>query len=143
MAVIPSKELVLAACRGLPHADHPMLDAAGELTQLHEQRERTPVSALAKLDRRRGQLVRAIDRWVTLATPIPHGSARLHSETVGSIVDRMAQLTVQAFVASAHAPDTVYYDAWVRLHEVADSYQDLIVEVLDGNRRLPDAAGEW
>jgi len=133
---------VLAACRGLPHADHPMLDAVGELTELHEIRERTPARDLAKLERRREQLVRAIDRWITLATPVPDISARLHAETVGSLIDRLAQLTVQAYVESAHAPHTVYYDAWVRLHELADRYQDLIGELRAGTGRLPDAAGD-
>jgi hypothetical protein len=136
--VIPGKELLLAAFRGLPHMDHPMLDAAGELAQLHQTRERTPANRCDELDRRRAQLVRGIDRWVTLATPIPPPAAPEHAETVGRMVDRLAMLAAQAFVALTHAPDSVCYDAWVRIDELADGYQDLVDDLRAGARRLPE-----
>ncbi|MEV0292904.1 hypothetical protein [Nocardia sp. NPDC050710] len=135
---VPGKELLLAACRGLPHDDHPMLDAAGELAQLHEIRERAPASETAKIDRRRLQLVRAIDRWIALATPVPYGIVGTHSETVGRLVDRLAELTTQAFVPLAYAPDAVFYDAWLRVNELADSYQDLVDELRAGTLGIPD-----
>ncbi|MBF6217872.1 MULTISPECIES: DUF4254 domain-containing protein [Nocardia] len=136
--VIPGKELLLAAFRGLPHMDHPMLEAAGELAQLHQSRERTPASRCDKLDRRRAQLVRGIDRWVTLAMPIPPPAAPEHTETVGRMVDRLAMLAAQAHAALAHAPESVSYDAWVRIDELADGYQDLIDDLRAGARRLPE-----
>ncbi|QIS14466.1 DUF4254 domain-containing protein [Nocardia arthritidis] len=142
--ILPGKELLIAACRGLPHDDHPMLEAAGELAQLHEIRERTPMCEMDKLDRRRTQLIRAIDRWVTLATPVPDAAAQPHTETVGQLVDRLARLTAQAFVPLAQAPEPVFYDAWVRLVELADTYQDLVEELRVGTRRLPDGVtGPW
>ncbi|WP_280474657.1 DUF4254 domain-containing protein [Nocardia asiatica] len=136
--VVPGKELLLAAFRGLPHLDHPMLEAAGELAQLHETRERTPASQCDKLDRRRAQLVRGIDRWVTLAMPIPPPAAPEHTETVGHMVYRLAVLAAQAFAALSHAPESVFYDAWVRIDELADRYQDLIDDLRTGARRLPE-----
>ncbi|MGW4365058.1 hypothetical protein ACWEKT_05375 [Nocardia takedensis] len=136
--LVPGKELMLAACRGLPHDSHPMLDAAGELAQLHEIRERTPRFELAKLDRRRMQLMRSVDRWITLATPVPYDSVGLHEETVGRIVDRLAELVAQACVPLAHAPEAVSYDAWLRVGEVADNYQDLVDGLRAGTRRVPD-----
>ncbi|MGK8523375.1 DUF4254 domain-containing protein [Nocardia asteroides] len=136
--VIPSKELLLAAFRGLPHIDHPMLEAAGELAQLHQTRERTPASRSDKLDRRRAQLVRGIDRWVTLAAPIPPLAAPEHTETVGRMVNRLAMLAAQLFVALAHAPESVFYDAWVRIDELADGYQDLVDDLRAGAKRLPE-----
>ncbi|MFD0364442.1 DUF4254 domain-containing protein [Nocardia sp. GCM10030253] len=139
--MVPGRDLLIAACRGLPHDDHPMLDAAGELAQLHEIRERTPVREMDKLDRRRAKLVRSIDLWVTLAMPVPFGAVGVHSETVGQIVDRLAEMTIQAFVPLAQAPDAVFYDAWVRVNELADIYQDLIDELRAGTRRLPDGTG--
>ncbi|GAA5083486.1 hypothetical protein [Nocardia iowensis] len=135
---IPGKDLLLAAFRGFPHADHPMLEAAGELAQLHLARERTPATESAKIDRRRIQLVRTIDRWVTLATPVPEVAAPEHAETVGRMVDRLAGMTAQAFAALAHAPEPVFYDAWVQIEEMADGYQDLIDDLRIGIRRLPD-----
>lgn len=136
---IPGKELLLAAFRGLPHIDHPMLEAAGELAQLHQTRERTPHGRCDKLDRRRAQLVRSIDRWVTLAAPIPPPAAPEHTETVGRMVDRLAMLAAQVFVALAHAPEAVFYDAWIQIDELADGYQDLIDDLRAGARRLPEA----
>ncbi|MET8774896.1 DUF4254 domain-containing protein [Nocardia sp. NPDC050713] len=136
--MVPGKEQLVAACRGFPHDDHPMLEAAGELAQLHALRERTPAREVAKLDRRRDQLVRAIDRWMTLATPVPGGAAHAHSETVGRMVDRLAQLTTQACVPLAAAPDPVFYEAWVQVVELADVYQDLVDALQAGTRRVPD-----
>ncbi|MFQ6395254.1 hypothetical protein ACLMAJ_17520 [Nocardia sp. KC 131] len=136
--MVPGRDLLIAACRGLPHDDHPMLDAAGELAQLHEIRERTPVCEMDKLDRRRAKLVRSINLWVMLAMPLPFGAAAVRNETVGEIVDRLAAITTQAFVPLAQAPDAVFYDAWVRVNELADHYQDLVDELRAGTRRLPD-----
>ncbi|WP_433759962.1 DUF4254 domain-containing protein [Nocardia sp. CA-135398] len=135
--MIPGRDMLLSACRGLPHDDHPMLEAAGELAQLHEIRERTPVSEMAKLDRRRAQLVRSIDVWVALAMPVPCSEAQLTSETVGQLVDRLARMTAQAFVPLSAAPEAVFYEAWVQLNELADSYQDLVDGLREGTRRLP------
>ncbi|PXX63961.1 hypothetical protein DFR70_105143 [Nocardia tenerifensis] len=136
--VLPGKDLLLAAFRGFPHADHPMLEAAGELAQLHLARECTPAAESVKIDRRRTELVRVIDRWVTLATPVPEIGAPEHLETVGRLVDRLAGMTAQAFAALAFAPEAVFYDAWVRIEELADGYQDLIDDLRTGVRRLPD-----
>ncbi|QIS07674.1 hypothetical protein F5X71_25215 [Nocardia brasiliensis] len=135
---IPGKFLLLAALRGFPHADHPMLEAAGELAQLHLARDRTPAAESIKIDRRRIQLVRSIDRWVTLATPIPELAAVEHPETVGRLVDQLAEMTAQAITALTHAPEAVFYDAWVRIEALADGYQDLIDGLRHGIRRLPE-----
>ncbi|MBF6215463.1 hypothetical protein IU433_30305 [Nocardia puris] len=135
---IPGKELLLAACRGLPHDDHPVLEAAGELAQLHALRERTPVRQAAKLERRRTQLVRAIDRWMTLVTPVPPAPCA-RRETVGGVVDRLAQLTTQAYLPLAAAPDAVFYEAWLQVVETADRYEDLVDEMRGAARRAPTA----
>ncbi|MGW6424649.1 hypothetical protein ACWF82_18405 [Nocardia sp. NPDC055053] len=136
-SMLPGRDVLLAAFRGLPHDDHPMLDAAGELAQLHEMRERTPLSESAPIDRRRAQLMRAIDRWVILAAPVPFAAADEHCETLGGLVDRLARHSTQTFVALAGAPDSVYYDEWVRLDDLADSYQRLVDDLWAGVRRLP------
>ncbi|WP_433656777.1 DUF4254 domain-containing protein [Nocardia sp. CA-128927] len=135
---LPAKDLMLAAFRGFPHEDHPMLEAAGELAQLHLVRERTPAAESVKIDQRRVHLMRTIDRWVTLATPVPEIAAPEHSETVGRMVDRLAGMTAQAVAALAFAPEAVFYDAWVQIEEMADGYQDLIDDLRNGIRRLPD-----
>ncbi|MGQ4597544.1 DUF4254 domain-containing protein [Nocardia sp. R6R-6] len=135
---IPGKELLLAVFQGQSRMDHPMLQSAGELAQLHQTRERTSSDHSDDLDRRRMQLVRSIDRWVTLASPIAPAAAPEHSETVGSMVDRLAMLAAQAFAARAHAPETAFRDAWLRIDELADDYQDLIDALRAGARRVPE-----
>ncbi|MFC9896133.1 hypothetical protein ACFVMC_20800 [Nocardia sp. NPDC127579] len=118
-----------------------MLDAAGELTQLHMDRERTPVCELVQIDRRRTQLVRAIDRWMTLATPVPPPGEHWHYESVGRVVDRLAELTAQA-IPLDHAPDSIFYDIWLRVAETADAYQDLADGLCAGTLR-PPTRGYW
>ncbi|WP_429454961.1 DUF4254 domain-containing protein [Nocardia sp. GP40] len=137
-SIFPSKDLVLAACRGFPViGNHPVLDAASELALLHQIRECTPVSELEEIDWRRTRLVLSIDRWVRIAAPVPFEAARTHTETIGQVIDRLAQLTMQAFLALANAPDWVYYDAYVIVLDLANAYQDLVDEVAVGIRRLP------
>ncbi|MFE3546655.1 DUF4254 domain-containing protein [Nocardia sp. NPDC059177] len=135
--MLPGREVLLAAFRGLPHDDHPILDAAGELAVLHQVRERTPASESAGIDRRRAQLMRAIDRWVILAAPVPPAAADEHSETLGGLVDRLARHCSKAFVALAGAAEPVCSDEWVRLDDLADSYQRLVEDLWAGVRSLP------
>jgi hypothetical protein len=135
---------VLAACRGFPiFTDHPMLDAAGELAVLHQTRERTPSCELVEIDWQRTRLMQVIDRWVTLVTPIPFPAARLHTHTMGQVVDQLAQLTVHTYIALAAAPDSLCYDASVRLDELGDGYQDLADELVRGPCRLPEITTPW
>ncbi|MFD8101225.1 DUF4254 domain-containing protein [Nocardia fluminea] len=136
-SMLPGRDVLLAAFRGLPHDDHPILHAAGELALLHQLRERAPLSEAERIDRRRAQLMRSIDRWVILAAPVPHAAADEHCETLGGLVDRLAAHCSQAFVALAGAPESVHRDEWVRLDDLADSYERLIDDLWSGARSLP------
>ncbi|WP_194834883.1 DUF4254 domain-containing protein [Nocardia sp. XZ_19_369] len=140
MDKIPGKDVLLAACRGMPMLDpnHPMLDAAAALARVHQdRREATAGYDGQKLTFRRLELIHAIDAWIAQAAPPPLPAATLHTETVGQVVDRLAQLTDQTFVALAHDPDSLYHDSWVRLWDLACAYQDLIDELHNRTRRLP------
>ncbi|MFC6012785.1 hypothetical protein [Nocardia lasii] len=126
--MLPGRDVLLAAFRGLPHDDHPILHAAGELALLHQLRERTPCGQAERIDRRRAQLMRAIDRWVILAAPVPPAAADEHGESLGDLVDRLAEHS--SVVASTD-------DAWTRLDHLADSYERLIADLWSGARSLP------
>ncbi|NKX89406.1 DUF4254 domain-containing protein [Nocardia coubleae] len=134
---LPGRELMLAAFRGLAEGYHPVLHAAAELAVLHQVRDRTPAFEAPGLDRRRAQLMRAIDRWVILAAPLPSATAAEHCETLGMLVDRLAAHSARLFVSMADATDAQFYDEWARLDDLAESYQRLIDDLWAGSRCLP------
>ncbi|WP_227999077.1 DUF4254 domain-containing protein [Nocardia australiensis] len=144
MTGLPDKAVLLAACRGFPIiTDHPMLDAAGELAGLHETRENTPWSALEETDAHRIRLMREIDQWVQLATPVPFPAAKLHTHTMGQVVDQIAQLTVQNYIALTAAPDELFDDARTQLDDLGNAYDDLAEDLARGTRRLPQLTTQW
>ncbi len=134
---LPPKHRLLAACRGDAHDDHPLLTAARDLTALHESRLSAGLAQAESIDQCRARLVRDIDRWVTAQLRPSLGAARVHTETVGSVVDRLAEYTALAYAALASSSNWVLGDAWERLAELAVGYEDLKDEVGTGQRRLP------
>ncbi|WP_433523867.1 DUF4254 domain-containing protein [Nocardia pseudovaccinii] len=138
MTGLPDKDMLLAACRGFPIiSDYPMLDAAGELAVLHQTREHTPWCAVEEIDWHRARLMRDIDEWVLQATPVPFPTAKTHTHTMGQVIDQIAQLTVQTYIALAAAPDGLFDDARAQLDELGGAYQDLADDLARGVRRLP------
>ncbi|MFI5781646.1 DUF4254 domain-containing protein [Nocardia sp. NPDC051570] len=139
VALLPPKDLLLQACRGLEPGEHLVLRCACRLAELHELR--LTVTATADIDRQRAQLVHEIDRWVAAELPAAPGGARLHTETVGAVVDRLAQFSALAYLALTATPAWLADDAWRRLAELANAYADLATEVSAGRCRLPKLNG--
>ncbi|MBF6333846.1 DUF4254 domain-containing protein [Nocardia transvalensis] len=140
MASLPPKDLLLQACRGVPPGDDVVLQCACRLAELHEQRL-TVAADVAEIDRHRAHLVHDIDRWVATQLPPASRGARLHTETVGTVIDRLAQFSALAYLALTTTPDWLVRDAWRRLSELAFAYDDLAAEVSAGLCRLPDFSG--
>ncbi|MBY8855486.1 DUF4254 domain-containing protein [Nocardia sp. CA2R105] len=134
---LPTKYEVLHACRGVEFDRHPILRAAHALTELHTRRSDAGCSATADMDHQRAQWVAEINRCVTGSLPPAHGAARVHTETLGAVIDRLAQFTAAAVAALADSTDRHLGDAWERLAELAIGYEDLVSEVQSGRRRLP------
>ncbi len=82
----------------------------------------------------------AIDDWVTRSVPQHRLGATLHTETVGAVIDRLAESSVRAHHAlmTLDAHDEFLHCAWHHLAELADAYDDLVRDVLAGRRRLPE-----
>ncbi len=80
-----------------------------------------------------------IDRWCARHLPVPPGGARLHTETVGRVVDRLARMSAQVYSRLVQVSDSEYERA-TTLNELADAYQDLVDELSCGMRRLPDTS---
>ncbi|MFF0632593.1 DUF4254 domain-containing protein [Nocardia sp. NPDC004151] len=136
---LPSKNQVLQACRGTGFPGHPLLRAAHDLTGLHERLLSARPEQLTELDTRRSNLVHEIDCWVTAQLPPSHGAARVHTETLGAVIDRLARLTAAAYAALARESGRDLTVAWEHLAELAVGYEDLASEVCTGRRRLPGA----
>jgi len=116
----------------------PVLQAAYELASLHEAR--LDVTAdLRAIDHERARLVCRIDDWVSDEQPPAYDAAYLHTETVGMVIDRLAQFVVDAHAASKQTSSTLLFRyAQHRLTELARAYSDLSFEITAGTRRLPD-----
>jgi Protein of unknown function (DUF4254) len=82
-------------------------------------------------------LVEQIDVWAE--GEIGHvGAGMLHTETLGSVVDRLAVAWVRANnLAAAGDQPFLARRAWRQLAELAEAYDGLVTEVAGGRRRLP------
>ncbi|WP_063129888.1 hypothetical protein [Nocardia fusca] len=138
MSSLPDKDMILAACRGFPVIpEHAVLDAAAELATLHQIREVTPACHTEDTDWRRTWLMREIDEWIQQATPVPFPAAKVHTHTMGQVIDQLAQHTAHAYLALPSRSIHLYKDACDRLDELGDAYQDLADDLACGTRRLP------
>jgi hypothetical protein len=135
----PTKNQLLQACRSDEHDPHPILRYAHELSALQERRLCADRDGMSEIDDDRTRVVEQIDRWVLLEIPPAHGSASIHTETMGAVIDRLAQYTARAYMVLAGnaAGDRELWDIWERLAELAVAYEDLSSEVAAGRRRLP------
>ncbi|MGF6887247.1 hypothetical protein ABIA39_004382 [Nocardia sp. GAS34] len=141
---LPSRFLLAQACAGTVRQKHPLLIAGSELAGLHESKLERSISDIPEIDCARARVVHKVDRWVSAHAPEPAGAAFLHTETMGMVIDRMAEYSVAARVAlerGAGEPRSHYL--WQRVSEIALGYADLVFEVSIGRRRLPDLADPW
>lgn len=137
---LPTRSQLLRACRGdAPPQGLPVLVQARALTELHVRRLRADRGCGCGADERRARLVREIDRWVEVRLPAARGGAYLHTESFGSVVDRLARLSACAYAAMADDQQWDLWFAWERLAEAAVAYEDLVGELSSGRRRLPSA----
>ncbi|WP_040780586.1 DUF4254 domain-containing protein [Nocardia pneumoniae] len=138
--VLPSRSQLLQACReGEPPPDHPVLLRARALADLHARRLDANQGAVPDIDESRARLVREIDRWADHRLPSARCGAYLHTESLGSVIDRLAHLSATAYAALAADAEWDLWFAWERLAELALAYEDLATELTTGRRRLPNA----
>ncbi|MBF6225686.1 DUF4254 domain-containing protein [Nocardia abscessus] len=145
--LLPTSDLLVRACRGHRVVGGPLLWFARDLAVLHERRlvgrggsVDTSVAVIREIERRRVELVMAIDDWVMRSVPQHRLGATLHTETVGAVIDRLAESSVRAHHAlmTLNAHDELLHNAWHHLAELADAYDDLVRDVMAGRRRLPE-----
>ncbi|WP_433626445.1 DUF4254 domain-containing protein [Nocardia sp. CA-120079] len=103
---LPSKDMILQACAGTVAIQHPVLQGAYELASLHEARLDDNAD-IGMIDRERDRLVSRIDSWVAADQPPASDAAYHHTETVGMVIDRLAQFAVDARVGAAQGTSTL------------------------------------
>ncbi|WP_051023099.1 DUF4254 domain-containing protein [Nocardia pneumoniae] len=139
--LLSAKEL-LCAMRGNYVGDHPLARWAHRLAELHRLRR---LDGSGEKRCIRADLVHAIDVWAEHNVPQHRHGAAMHTETLGSVIDRIADAHSRAttvLMACRTAADPHVHAAWHRLAELVDGYNDLVAQVTDGLRRLPAPAGE-
>jgi len=154
--ILPRSASIIEAFRETTDSDQPgqrVLDTANDLAVHHQRQWHAEDASRAsgasaediaaskrlidELNARRVALVERIDEWV--ATQIhSRVDASLHTETLGSVIDRLAIAWVRSnsLINSGEARDRARL-ALRQLAELADAYDDLIRDVATGHRRLP------
>lgn len=136
-ATAPSSDQLILACRGLllDPSRHPLLNAAGQLAELH--RDRLAVRAVHGIDRHRVRLVRAIDSYVRAHTPRPLGHACAYPETIGAVVDRLAGCCTVAYATHPMISETERRCTEPVAMDLAREVAELLPAVLSGERVVP------
>jgi hypothetical protein len=153
---VPLSSSIIQAFTDARSGDHPgqvVLDLARELAIQHQRQwlaedvSRDPgavVEAVAaskwlidNLNARRVAFVEQLDAWVAQNIHGP-ADASLHTESLGSVVDRLAIAWVRVKrLSDAGGVRDRANIAMRQLAELADAYDDLIRDLAAGRRRLP------
>ncbi len=154
--ILPRSASIIEAFRGHAGGDHPgqlVLDMAYGLADHHQRQwdaedvSRAPGASaeniasskrlIDELNARRVAVVDQIDQWVAEQIR-SRVDASLHTETLGSVVDRLAIAWVRAnsLINTNNARDRARLSLR-QLAELADAYDDLVRDVATGCRRLP------
>jgi Protein of unknown function (DUF4254) len=156
--ILPRSASIIEAFRDTTSGDHPsqhVLDTANELAAHHHHQQQWQAEDMSRacgastediaaskrlideLNARRVALVEQVDGWVA-SQILSRTDASLHTETLGSVIDRLAIAWVRAnsLINSGDTRDRARL-ALRQLAELADAYDDLIRDVASGHRRLP------
>jgi hypothetical protein len=161
IAIPAASEIMSAPAESDSHGSVTILDLAARLYAQHlemwraeDDCRRKDIGDLQKLRTRgriekmnveRGRIVDAIDELVSQALPPAAGGAPVHTETIGSIIDRLCIARVRTVMLGRLA--TCTKDAGTRpkaeaagrqLEELGAAYNVLLDEVSRGDRRIPD-----
>lgn len=151
--VLPYSASLIAAFAAVPVKAQPgrfVIDIGHELAAQHQRQWQAEDASRADgasagtvasckrlidvLNARRVMLVEQIDDWVAREIR-SETEVSLHTETFGSVVDRMAIGWVR--VRSFHGAGEQARPALRQFTELAAAYDDLVRDVVSGRRRLP------
>ncbi|MBH0777708.1 DUF4254 domain-containing protein [Nocardia bovistercoris] len=135
--LLPSGEELCAAILGHHVGGHPLSRIAARLGVLYRHEAG---HTLTECGCDRTELVLAADEWTAVCLPVPRSGARLHTESLGAVIDRLARLQVGAYrllLTVEDVRDPRVHTAWYRLAELVDGYTDLADALVGRVVRLP------
>ncbi|WP_280426367.1 DUF4254 domain-containing protein [Nocardia carnea] len=139
---LPTERRILTAVRSWDLVctdDHPVLLCAQDLTCLHTQLlDRRHTADQHHLVQQRCAATREIDAWVHTTVPM-NQRARLHTENLGNVIDRLAQRSALIDASGDTTPQEFTY-LWNGLLELIVGYRHLSEDLYLGTRRLPSPA---
>lgn len=140
---VKDRERFSSALAGLHHTNCELWDAEDEARDhsvsseiLGETKRR-----IDRLNHRRNQLIDRIDEALIAlgASVVSSSAAPIHTETFGSVLDRLSVLTLRMLHTEQTASDRG--DRMPVLHsqmrQLNDALDELVAEVIEGRRRLP------
>ncbi|WP_156769753.1 DUF4254 domain-containing protein [Nocardia sp. 852002-20019_SCH5090214] len=139
---LPTAEMLLRTVRDSRPAAHHLDPLARHLAELHTGAARSHDADYRRAaEASRRETVRAIDRWIQAHVPQHRHGTAIHTETVGSVIDRlMAAYARAAHLLETTTDDLAVHAAWFRVAELVNGYDDLIAAITHGERRLPTSA---
>lgn len=90
-----------------------------------------------RMNATRSELIEQLDTWVSRHLGQDE-RAPLHTETLGSVIDRLSIAWVRAQKLRAHGSDARSELALRQLHELGLAYDTLLAELAAQRRRVPD-----
>ncbi|MFE3058781.1 DUF4254 domain-containing protein [Nocardia sp. NPDC059236] len=136
-------EELLAAIHGHGMAHHSVVRWGKELADLHLDAQVAGEDELDDINLRRSELIHEIDLWTNRNVPQHRSGVRMHTETIGSVVDKIAEACIRLVhgMITWDIAGAEVRGACNHLAEVVLGYRDLVAEVVQGQRRLPMLGG--
>ena len=152
-ATLPRSAAIIEAFRSAAEPSDELLRVAARLARQHQEQwaaetvSRDP-SATAEqiaaskrtidtLNARRAALIELLDEHVTRLVSTGAEQMPLHTETVGSVIDRLGIAWVRSNNLLAGSPRERARQALDQLRGLATAYDDLVREIAAGTRRVP------
>ena len=134
----PADELLRLAAR-LAHQDQDQWAAETVSRDPSSTAEQIAASkqTIDTLNASRAALIELLDEHVATRISTGAGQTPLHTETVGSVIDRLGIAWVRANNLLAGGPRSRARQALDQLRGLAGAYDDLVREIMAGTRRVP------
>lgn len=134
----PTDELLrLAARLARQHQDQWAAETISRDPAATDEQVAASKRTIDVLNAGRATLIELLDEHVATRISTGEGQVPLHTETVGSVIDRLGIAWVRARSLPHNGSKEQARQALEQLRELATAYDDLVREVTAGTRRVP------